>query len=226
MGLSHLIFLFTRGIYYWGYILSEIIIVISIYFHRSLLFTSVMTLLAFVPLNKKSIFVILALFSVSAPILSVLFNSILSNLFTGSTDIAEKVTRIASLDYDDWRGGSNLEWIRRYVEYSTMIIPIIYLSFKLYDSKTPSLQHKAMVRLHKVTFGIILMAFSIMMVKIGNVIVFYRYLFMSFIPVTFLVFYARKKLLISDKLFKALLFLCLLCKYFGICKVLLGGGLS
>ena len=208
-----------------SYILAAVLIALSIVLHRSMAFTAAMTVMVFLPLNPYVLFLMLVLFSFSAPILNnIFFDYILSGEFIPDEELTGKIIGYANLSYDD--RFSIFEWIRRTVSYLTFFLPIIYLAFKIFRKKYHGFLHSSMLRLYKVTVGILLLAVSTLMINVETFVIFYRYLFMAMIPVTILVSYGRKSGMISNRIFKILLFICLTHELFGMAKLLLSGNLS
>lgn len=208
-----------------SYIIAVALIVLSIIFHRSMVFTAAMTVMVFLPLNPYILFLMLILFSFSAPVLNnIFFDYILSGEYISDEELTGKIIGYTNMSFDD--RFSIFEWVRRMVSYLTFFLPIVYLAFKIFNKKYNTSTHSSMLRLYKVTVGILLLAVSTLMINVETFVIFYRYLFMAMIPVTILVSYGRKSGMISNRIFKILLFLCLTHELFGMAKLLLGGNLS
>lgn len=197
---------------------------LSLYFHRSMAIVIPLTLLLYLPLNKMTLFLLLLLFAVSSPIL----NSILGSLMAEdiySEDISNKIQSYGRSDRED-KTFSTFEWIRRYVQYSTFFIPFIWLTVKFYSKQYIEHVSSSMVKLHKLTLGIILLAVSVLMTNISTFILFYRFLFMAMIPLTILWFYARRENLITHRVYVIVLYLAIFYKLFGFFKTYIGGAFA
>lgn len=204
-----------------SFLLGGGLIVISIPFHKSMLFTALATLMVFVPINRKSIIPFLLLFSLSTPLLKLLFNTFITPEYILNEEIIERVSILQSVTYgDSITGFSRYEWIRRFLEYSTFFIPFILLTFRLIKTRLLDLT-SPVTKLYKVTLGIFILALSTYMMQFGNFILFYRYLYMAMIPVTLLVFYCRQHRVLSESQFMIVILLCLACKFFGVFKLLI-----
>lgn len=229
----------AMSIYFWGlsficnpikkrkaasYILGLIIIGISPLFHTSIFLAVAMTAMIFVPINKRSFLIVLVLFAVSTPLLMNVYDVVINGAIDQESRLDEKI-----LDYSEQityiESFSRLEWIRRFIQYSTFLLPTILIAPKILSTRIRTDVHIAMLRLYKVSLGIQLAAISTLMVGMSSFILFYRFLFMSMIPVTILMSYCRKEKLISSNLYRMVIVLALLGVFFGYSKMLLGGNL-
>ena len=202
----------------WGIL----IILSSIIFHRSMVFSVLMTVMIFVPINRKIILFIFILFIVSGGIFRNVFEEIIGGNIIDNEEINNKISEYSKHEFE---GGFSLyEWIRRVVEYATFFLTFFILSFKLFGENVLwDKRHQAMVKLYKVTLGLLMLAVSTQMIGLNSFIIFYRYLFMSMIPLVLLLGYARERHLITQRLFLSLIYLCLINKLFGVSKRLIGG---
>lgn len=199
------------------------IVLLSIVFHKSMLFTALVSIMVFVPINRRGLILFLILFAFSTPLLNTLFNTFVTPAYIFDEDINERIAQLQSVTYgDSIIGFSRYEWIRRFLEYSTIVVPFLILTFRFAKLKLLSLNNPD-IKLYKVTLGILLVAISSYMIQFGNFVIFYRYLYMAIIPLTILVVQERQYKVISNSLFKGILFLCLTYKYFSIFKLILSG---
>ena len=210
-----------------SYLLGYLFIFASVMFHRSLLFCVAISFIVFIPLNKKTIILFLIILALSIPVL----NSILSYILSGSliTDVSinEKMAEYAQ--QEAIRQFSRYEWIRRYLHYATFFIPVIVCYFKLLgkeDQVSDPSRYHSMVMLFLIAFGIQVLAVSSLILDLESFVLFYRYLYMSMIPIVILLCYMRDEQLISSKLFMSIILLALACKFFGIAKRFMGGNFA
>lgn len=197
---------------------------LSVYFHRSMAIIIPLTFMIYMPLNKKTLIILLLLFAVSSPILNSILNSLMADDIY-SEDISSKIQSYGRSDRED-KAFSTFEWIRRYIQYLTFFIPFIWITIKFYSQQFVGYVSPTMIKLHKLTLGIILLAVSVLMTNISTFILFYRFLFMSMIPLTILWFYARRENLVSHKIYLIVLYLAVFYKLFGFLKTYIGGSFA
>ena len=139
-------------------------------------------------------------------------------------DLQDKVMSYSDLTFSN--EFSIFEWIRRFLVYSTFILPVLLFTFKVFKKEDSDIIVTPIFKLYKVSIGILLLSISILMISSEAIVIFYRYLFMLMIPVVLMISYARKNGIISHNLFKFFIYLCLTHEIFGMAKLLLGGNLS
>ena len=222
-----------------SYIVGCLIIAISIVFHRSMLFPTLITAFVFLPMNKYSLYSLIIIFTLSSSLLNNFTGFILGNLIMADQETIEKVENVSNLDFDQAAEGKSFyEHVRQIVLYATFLVPLILLSYKMFsplqNKKIAHIQKKYKLtvgvahfqKLYKLTIGIVLMAFLVLLIRIGNFIVFIRFFYMAMIPVVILLVYGRQRLFISDRIFKALLIIGILLRFYGVFKLILGGNFS
>lgn len=200
------------------------IISISFFFHKSMMLASLSTIMLLVPFNKKALIVMLVLFAYSAPMLNRLLGVSLNVVASSSGDINDIILHYADQEAD-LEGASKYEMIRKYVEFATFYVPVILISFKIFRKGLISPQHKSMLKLFKITVALLLIATSTLMIELNTIILFYRTLFISMIPITILFCYARQHRLVSSKTFTIIVIICILNVFFNYSKRFLGGNL-
>lgn len=203
-----------------SYIYAVALIITSTYFHRSMAIAGIMTIMAFLPLNKKTIPLMLMFFAVSGFFLNSLLDTFLgAQMF--SDDINSKIERTAGIDIE-WEM-STFEWIRRYIEYSLFFGPLILLYYKFFY-KPEQVISESFVKLYKVALGMVLLALATLITDLQSFVLFYRFLYMAMIPVVLLVSYSRQEMIISEKMFLTIMRVGVFCKLFGFTKKMIGGG--
>ena len=208
-----------------SFLFGASIIVSSVIVHRSMAIAVLATGMIFIPISKKTLVAITLLFVMSAPLFNYLFNNFLMGNAFADQEINDIIASYAGHDFEG--GFSVFEWVRRIVEYTTFFLTFILLSFKMFDKRLESdIRHQAMFKLYKVTLGLLMLAISTQMIGVQSFIIFYRYLYMSMIPLVLLFGYARERHLISHRAFRFIISLCLLNNLFGTSKRIFGGNLN
>jgi len=226
----------AMSIYFWGlsyicvpwrnkilsYLLSVSLIVISTYFHRSMVIASIITIMAFIPLNKQTIPLIFVFFAGAG----IFLNSFIDTFWGAqifSDDINSKIERTIEID-TEWTM-SGFEWIRRNIEYSLFYGPLVLIYYKFYFRPTQKIRG-AFIKLFNVALGMVLLAFATLISDLQSFVLFYRFLYMAMIPIALLVSYSRKEKIISQKVFVAIMNVGVFCKLFGFTKKMIGGVFS
>ena len=158
-------------------------------------------------------------------ILNKMFLMLVNQDIVGFEGLNEKIAEYSSQEF--YEGYSKFEWIRRIFEYATFFIPFGIVTHKFLYSEELVEDDKliAMKRLYKVTLGLLMLAISTLLVDLETFTLFYRFLYMSMIPICLLFCYAREENLISPSIYKKILLLGIFCKMFGFVKRLGGGSL-
>lgn len=203
-----------------SFIIGILLIGVSVYFHTSIVVAIIASIIILLPINKKTflpvvagVMMALAYFSQS---IDVLVNA---NLF--SEEVNSKIEEYSSQEYDNYF--SVFEWTRRYMEYATFFIPSIVISWKLYVKgvKIP----KEFESLAKVILALILISLGILAFSNLTFVIFYRFLFMSMIPIVLVYSYCEQNKIITKKTYKFLLYLGITYLLFGFAKRVIGGNL-
>lgn len=206
-------------------ILGLLVMLCSLPFHTSMAVPLVATVILLVPFNKKTIIAGLVLLIFSVSFLNGLLSMVIDHAIGGDGRLNEQIIGYAS-QVTEAESYSKLEWIRRWVEYATFFIPVIILGYKFFLESNRPVVPSAILKLYKMAFAIQISAVLTLMVNLGSFILFYRFLFISMLPVTILFSFGRKEGIVSPKLYKAIVVLALMGIYFGYSKMLLGGNLS
>jgi len=199
------------------------LIIISTYFHRSLVIAALMTFMIFMPINKRTIIPMVVVFIASGTIMnSVLEVVVGTDIF--SEEVSVKIEGYSEQEYDDHF--STYEWIRRYMEYATFYIPMVIITIKLFYSKTVVKASKEIKQLYKITLGLIFLATGTVLTDDLTFVLFYRFLYMAFIPITIIFCYLEQKKIISNRTYIWILYVGIVCKLFGFAKRIAGGRLN
>lgn len=178
-------------------IIGILIITLSIYFHRSMVPVVILSLFfILLPYKRKFAKISLIIF----PIIVFLFSTglqividdlpLISNSFADDeTGILRKIEHYEELT----TATSNFKgYIGLILKYSTFYIPFVIIANRFRTSSEMINIRKRGLFLYLITYIIIAAATSMLFLGISNSVLFYRYLFMSFIPMSILISYMRK----------------------------------
>lgn len=170
---------FTVGIFF---------IIISYFFHRSMLPLIAVTPLCFVRFNKKMIYLSILLF----PLAAYLTNRLLGALLVGSVDLGESVSGFTDAA-TNYAGYSNKAKNWKYMltsllDQSKFFVAYIYVLFTYMKYRKEKSIDQGILRLLTITTIIIYIAFIFLTTNSNGAteVIGYRYLFMSGIPLTIL----------------------------------------
>ena len=191
-GISHLLINKNEKTIY-RITLGESFIIISYFFHRSLLPLILLAPVCFVKFNKKLIFLSIVLF----PIVSVLTNQFLADLLSDTIDFGASVSGFtdAATAYASYSNKAK-NWkymLTSFLDQSKFFIVYVYVLWIFVKNKSRETidSNSAFSRLLTLTSIIIYIAFAFLTTS-GNgatEVIGYRYLFMSGIPLTILIGY-------------------------------------
>lgn len=161
-------------------------IICSTFFHRSMTTMIIIVALAyFIPLNKKITTILLCCF----PVIVVLMRIFLSDYILFYLD-DEVMTRKLTGYMEADRGTANWKgMIQQFFQYSTYYLPLILSSWKLEYQKQKVICESYVYILYKIVFVTIIVATSMLFIVDGNEVLFYRYIYMTMIPITILLTY-------------------------------------
>lgn len=219
-GLSFLCIPIRSGKYV-SYLYGLSIIFLSFFFHNSMIICILIAPTALIRISFKKLLFFLLAFLLLIPTIENLFFSVFDGSLLAKFAINDKILTYENLELGEV---SFYEWIRRCFEYMFYFIPILFFAYYLYVDKNVIIQNRY-ERLFIVSFFIMIFAIGIIVININFFVFFYRYLFMLMIPVSILVCYARSANIISQKLFVALLYMCMIYKLFSALKTLMGGSI-
>lgn len=195
----------TRGI-----ILGIIIMVASQFFHNSMVVMVFLTVFYYIPINKRTLFPILIGLTVLGIFLDQFVFSFMDNLRGfGSSNLNARLEEMLEEGigernsvYRSVFGEILLIW-----QYVPFYLPFILIS-KIMIDKASMIESKPMMALFRITFSIVLLSTVILLFSSGSLTFFYRYLFMSFIPLSILAVYLFNNGFFSKKKFNTILWVC------------------
>lgn len=178
------------------------IMVLSFYFHRSMLPVIVSTILLILLPYKRS-FARLSLYLF--PIMVFVFSLLIREAFDEFTLIAnttmdDETGIFRKMEYytEETTAKSNFYgYISLTLKYSTFYIPLLLIAITLQSSEIVKYVKTRCIYLYLFTYFIVVIATSMLFTGINNDVLFYRYLFMSFIPLCILTSYLRQNKILS-----------------------------
>ena len=194
-----------------------LLMLLSYNFHTSMLAIIVLTVIIWVPWNKTSIVILLITF----PVISYLVNWVVFDyiLAGGVNDLIEN--KISTLSEIEAKDTSLLETIRLVWHYSTFYIPFLVVTYLLYFKYNIEEFPNYLVQLYKLTLAIVILATSTLFLGFSNRVLFYRFLYMTIIPLTVLICSLKELGVLSSKAYKKLIVLGAMYIMFRHSKVLL-----
>ena len=163
-------------------------------FHHSLLPVILLTLIAYLPLDKPVVAILLFL------VIPFMASYVFANFnILGSyadEDLYSKFNRYMEKESEE---ANFLGHIANVIQYGAFVIPLIIDSIVIFKSKeNVSMPMRRMLR---VSISITLFAMMFMFMNFFNTVFTYRYLFMTFIPLTILSIYLYQNRLLKKNLF-------------------------
>ena len=172
-------------------IIGLIIIACSIYFHRSMLPMFIVSVCwVFMPWKKQITKHSLWLFPVFVAICTIVLDSVFKELFvfanavddeTGMLDKAELYAEQESVVH-------NLNgYFRLFLHYSTFYLPLVLISNVFRSDVIIKNVEKRIIWLYQIAYLIYVIASSIVLLDFDSSVFFYRFLYVSFIPMSILI---------------------------------------
>lgn len=164
-----------------GYILGVFLIYSSWNFHNSAIIMVIMTGMIIVPLRKWNMIVVVLMI----PLFGVLLKEYLFLFAEGTTNeiLAAKITSYSEREIENGISGM----IIKLFEYSSFYVPFVISSLCIFQKKKQSIIPSHIYNLYKVTFGLILVCTTFYFLGESFITFFYRILFMTMIPLSFIV---------------------------------------
>ena len=165
-----------------SYAIAIILIVVSMAFHKSAVIMVVMTIMIFVPIRKWSVILLLLLL----PALSMLFNKLLmviTMMETTDSAMAGKIEMYSERELVPGISG----YLINTLEYASFYVPAILTSLCLLLKNRISYVSVDLLRMYKVTIGLVLVSVIFFLMGSSYVTFGYRILYMSMIPMTLVV---------------------------------------
>ena len=184
------------------------VIMSSYLFHKSMAVVIILTVFYFIPISKKTILPILFIVAVFGVFIDSYMDTFMESLMSmGDNHLADKIDEVMNGDTERRGaiGATFFGWISilwAYVPFYLSFILVAFIFFK--DQKKCSSE---MTGLFRITFAIVILSTSILVFSAKSLTFFYRYLYMSFIPLSILIAYLLENKRMEKKQYKLILFL-------------------
>lgn len=190
-------------------IIGIAIIALSIYFHRSMITVVIASLfIIFLPYKRNFAKNSLIIFPLIVFLFSTILRIVIDDLSTMSNSFIDDETGILSKmeHYEELTTATSnfFGYIGLILKYSTFYIPFFIIANRFRTSPEVINIRKRGLFLYLITYIIIAIATSMLFLGFSNSILFYRYLFMSFIPLCILISYMRKYRMLGHRQYNAI----------------------
>ena len=178
-------------------IIGIFIIVLSLFFHRSMIVVLLLTPIICIPLSKNGV----ALIILILPLLTFLLRNLLieySYLFVEEERVSDMVTYSSTKDFGEYAMKTNLLFWWNCLPFFTTFFVI---SKYVISNKIKSVLNKSSVLLYRLVFGITIFSYCCYFIRPENPTLFYRYLYMTMIPLVIILAELRKNKIIKQKTF-------------------------
>ena len=197
------------------------IIALSFYFHRSMIPIVIMTLiLLFLPYKRSFTRLSLYLFPILVLICSLLLEETFDELaMISNSTVEDEFGVLRKMEYysEETTAKSNLNgYITLTLKYSTFYIPLLLIALRLKSAEVVKHIKDKCVYLYLVTYFIFVIATSMLFTDINNDVLFYRFLFMSFIPLCILISYMRQNKILRVEHYNIIIFCFVISNLFQI----------
>lgn len=190
-------------------LLGMAIILTSYVFHKSMAVMILLTFFYFIPINKKTIWPIIIVIIAFGLFIDQYIDSFMQSLlYAGDDQLAEKVEN--AMEYSKERNkivASLFGLILMVWGYLPFYLTFIMISIHFLGNGGKNACPQ-MVKLFRVTFAIVTLSTAIMVFSTKSLTLFYRYLYMSFIPLSFLFVYMLSNGCFKQSIYKAVLYVC------------------
>lgn len=189
------------------FILGLALLMCSYLFHKSMLVVIALTIFCFIPITKKTIVPILLgllILSIGIDTLTSSFQDALMSM--GDTQLSEKIEQ--SRELDEGRQSVNATffgWISLIWEYVPFYLTFIIVAIEMLKK---DIQKGPMVGIFRVTFAIVVMSTMLLFFSTQSFTYFYRYLYMSFIPLSILTVYLVTNRRLTSSKYKTIIYAC------------------
>lgn len=193
-----------------GIILGIIIIVASLLFHNSMAVMIILTIFYFIPINKRTLYPIIIVLAFFSIFMDQFISTFIDNLLgLGSSSLDARLEEILEggmgerdRGYRTIFGGILLIW-----QYVPFYLPFLIIS-KIMIDKESIIKSQLMTSLFRITFSVVLLSTGLLLFSSGSLTFFYRYLYMSFIPLSILTVFLFGEGFMSKKIFNTILWVC------------------
>lgn len=180
------------------------IMALSIYFHRSMLPMVIIAVpLLLLPYKRDFTRLSLYLFPIMVLGCSLLLREALGELtLLANSTMDDESGILKKMEYyaEDKGVESNLNgYIALTLKYATFYVPLLLIAISLRSKKVITTLDNRCIWLYLITYLMIVIATSMLFIGFDSDVLFYRYLFMSFVPLCILISYMRQNNILSVK---------------------------
>ena len=180
------------------------IMALSIYFHRSMLPMVIIAVpLLLLPYKRDFTRLSLYLFPIMVLGCSLLLREAFGELtLLANSTMDDESGILKKMEYyaEDKGVESNLNgYIALTLKYATFYVPLLLIAISLRSKKVIKTLDNRCIWLYLITYLMIVIATSMLFIGFDSDVLFYRYLFMSFVPLCILISYMRQNNILSVK---------------------------
>ena len=176
-------------------IIGSAIVACSTYFHRSMLpMMAVALFWLLLPWKKRLTKYSLWLFPVVVLIFSVILKAAFGEMFTIASAVDDEMGVLDKAEFyseQEVKEQNVNGYIRLTLQYLTYYLPMLLISNAFRSDKLLQIVDNKAIWLYQMIYLIFAFATSFLLLDIDSTVMFYRYLFMSFIPLAILVVYMK-----------------------------------
>lgn len=184
-------------------LVAILIIISSIYFHRSML---PIIFIAFgwilMPwkrqLSRYSLWLFPVLVAICSMILNIAFEEVflMANTIDDQTGMLDKAEFYAEQEAVETNVNGH---IRLALHYSVFFVPFVIISIFFRSTQTVRMLDNHIIWLYQAIYLLFVFATSFLFVDMDSNVLFYRYLYMTFIPLTILIVYLKDRRLLEKR---------------------------
>lgn len=192
-------------------LIGLVLIAASYFFHHSMIIAIVITPILILPFDRITIILGVFLIPVIFSLFSNVFNSVLSSgEFLDNEELVDQIAYYAERTTEaiNWKGR-----IYEWSNYASFFLPLIIVTYNGYFRKNGAFPFYIEV-FYKIAFSLTLIAVMFLFLDIDGKVFFYRILFMTFIPLSIVVYYTAEKQVISRKSYLFLLYVGLVAQLY------------
>lgn len=191
-------------------IIGMCIVASSIYFHRSMLPMIALAMLwLFIPWKKTVAKYSMWLFPLFVALFYVVIKIAFEELFTIAEMVDDESGTMNKFEIYAEKEAvkSNVKgYIHLALQYSTFYLPMFILSTVFRSDKVLQIVDKRVIWLYSLACLMVAFATSLLFLDMDNSILFYRYLFMTFIPLSILIAYTKDTRVLQVKLYRWIIY--------------------
>lgn len=185
------------------------LILASFLFHKSLFVLILFTLFYYLPLNRRNVLLLIGIVLLFGYGIDQLMNSFMGALMgLGDEQLAEKLER--NLEDAEMRTDTNMTiygMISTIWHYTPFYLTFYIISNELLKKKNEEKIPQYIKGLYRIVFSVILLATAMLLFSEQTLTYFYRYLYMTMIPLIILLVYLYQNRLLSVKSYKWILYI-------------------